>query len=180
MVVVFISTVVKVFIVPVAVVITMPMIEMIIPVVLISLVVLIIVIWMTLVVIVMLILAVEVVVVTVILFIKIVATPKSVSWLCMMHMMLIMDWLFMVDMWLSMVFFNLVLIHMKINVVVIKSWVTDTVSSNPGTWGQLIILYDLLFNLWFLHFELKESIFDSNLRFKESGAISIECHVVGF
>ena len=177
---VFISIVVKVLVMPVALVITEPVFIVPIPVVLMSVVVLVMIVLVALVFIVGLIVAGVGFSVAMIVFIEAVTSAKGVGWLCMVHMMLVVDWLFVVAVWLGVVFLNLVLLLVKIGVVVIESWMADSVPSAVCTWGQLVILDDFLFDLGFLHFELKEAIFDGDLGFEESGAVCVKCHVVRF
>ena len=43
--------------------------------------------------------------------------------------------------------------------IIIKRWMTDSLTSLVSTRWQLVILYNLLFNLWFLHLKLEKTFF---------------------
>ena len=100
----------------------------------------------------------------------------------MMHrffMVAMMDGFFMMN-WFSMVFSVCIMVNI-FSIVVIYCWMTNSFSSDAfssvSSW-QLVILDNFLFNLWFLHLELENSIFDAYLLIKESSSLCIECHIV--
>ena len=100
----------------------------------------------------------------------------------MMHrffMVAMMCCFFMMN-WFSVVHCVSIMINV-FSIIVIYCRVTNSFSSDAfssvSSW-QLVILDNFLFNLWFLHLELENSVFDTYLLIKESGSVCIECHIV--
>ena len=74
--------------------------------------------------------------------------------------LLVMHWFMMGLLFLHWLILLILLIFLIFRCfIIIKCWMTDPLTSFMSTWWQLVILYNLLFNLWFLHLKLEKTFF---------------------